>query len=57
LHYAAADNLWELAVGGTNLTNERYPTAGSPNTGSGEVGAYWNPPRQWYVTLSMKLSK
>ena len=57
IHYASPDNLWELAVGGTNLTNERYPTAGSPNTGSGEVGAYFNPPRQWYVTLSMKLSK
>jgi iron complex outermembrane recepter protein len=57
VHYASADNLWELAVGGTNLTNERYPTAGSPNTGAGEVGAYFNPPRQWYVTLSMKFNK
>jgi iron complex outermembrane recepter protein len=55
LHYSSPDELYDLAVGGTNLTNDRYPTAGSPNTGAGEVGAYFNPPRQWYVTLSMKL--
>ena len=55
LHYTAADESYDVAVGGSNLTNDRYPTAGSPNTGAGEVGAYFNPPRQWYVTLSMKM--
>jgi iron complex outermembrane recepter protein len=57
IHYTAPDSLYDLAVGGTNLTNDRYPTAGSPNTGAGEVGAYFNPPRQWYVTLSLKLGQ
>jgi iron complex outermembrane recepter protein len=55
LHYSSPDEMYDVAVGGSNLTNDRYPTAGSPNTGAGEVGAYFNPPRQWYVTLSMKL--
>ncbi|HXR90933.1 MAG TPA: TonB-dependent receptor, partial [Steroidobacteraceae bacterium] len=44
LHYTAADESYDVAVGGSNLTNDRYPTAGSPNTGAGEVGAYFNPP-------------
>jgi iron complex outermembrane recepter protein len=57
LHYVAPDELYDIAVGGTNLTNDRYPTAGSPNTGAGEVGAYFNPPRQWYVTLRVKMGQ
>ena len=57
IHYTAPDNLYDFAIGGTNLTNDRYPTAGSPNTGSGEVGAYYNAPRMWYATLSLKLGQ
>jgi iron complex outermembrane recepter protein len=55
LHYVSPDEMYDLAVGGTNLTNDRYPTAGSPNVGAGEVGAYFNPPRQWYITLRAQL--
>jgi iron complex outermembrane receptor protein len=55
IHYVAADDAYDIAFGGTNLTNDRYPTAGSPNTGAGEVGAYFNPPRQWYVTARLQL--
>src|SRR5262249_32721113 len=31
LHYVSPTGLYDLAVGGTNLTNDRYVTAGSPN--------------------------
>jgi len=55
IHYVAAKDLYDFAVGGTNLTNDRYPTAGSPNVGAGEVGAYFNPPRMWYVSLRVNL--
>ena len=54
LHYVSANDLYDLALGGTNLTNDRYPTAGSPNYGAGEVGAYFNPPRMWYLSLRAK---
>ncbi len=57
LHYVSSDNMYDLAVGGSNLTNDRYPVAGSPNTGAGEVGAYFNAPRMWYVTLGVKFDK
>ena len=33
-----------LRFGGTNLTNDRYVTAGSPNYGAGEVGGLLQPP-------------
>jgi len=57
IHYVAASELYDLALGGTNLTNDRYPTAGSPNYGAGEVGAYFNPPRMWYVSLRAKFGQ
>ena len=55
LHYISADSRYDFAVGGQNLTNDRYVTAGSPNYGAGEVGGYYNPPRMWYVSLLFKM--
>ena len=43
--------MYDFAVGGSNLTNDRYVTAGSPNYGAGEVGGYFNPPRMWYASI------
>lgn len=57
LHYISADTLYDFAVGGTNLTDDRYVTAGSPNYGAGEVGAYFNPPRMWYLQVRVTLEK
>jgi iron complex outermembrane receptor protein len=57
VHYLSSGDLYDFAIGGTNLTNDRYPTAGSPNYGAGEVGAYYNPPRMWYVNLRAKFGK
>jgi outer membrane receptor protein involved in Fe transport len=51
LHYVSPGGKYDLAFGGTNLTDDRYCTAGSPNVGAGEVGCYYNAPRMWYVTL------
>ena len=50
-HYVSKSGNYDLAVGGTNLTDDRYCTAGSPNAGAGEVGCYYNAPRMWYVSL------
>ena len=57
IHYVSATELYDLALGGTNLTDDRFPTAGSPNYGAGEVGAYYNPPRMWYLDLRVKFGK
>jgi outer membrane receptor protein involved in Fe transport len=55
VHYVSPSGQYDLAVGGTNLTDDRFITAGSPNYGAGEVGGYYNDPREWYVTLRLKL--
>jgi iron complex outermembrane receptor protein len=55
LHYVSPTGRYDLAFGGTNLLNDRFITAGSPNYGAGEVGGYYNDPAEWYVTLRLKL--
>jgi iron complex outermembrane receptor protein len=55
VHYVSPSGLYDVAVGGTNLTDDRYITAGSPNNGAGEVGGYYNPPREWYISVMAKL--
>jgi iron complex outermembrane recepter protein len=55
VHYVSPTGKYDLAFGGTNLTDDRFITAGSPNAGAGEVGGYYNDPREWYVTLRLKL--
>jgi iron complex outermembrane receptor protein len=57
VHYVSRSGQYDLAVGGTNLTDDRYVTAGSPNYGAGEVGAYYNPPREWYISLMAKFGE
>ena len=54
IHYISPTDLYDVAFGGTNLTNDRYVTAGSPNYAAGEVGAYYNEPREWYLQITMK---
>lgn len=54
IHYISPTNLYDLAFGGTNLTNQRYATAGSPNYAAGQVGAYFNEPREWYLQVTMR---
>ena len=54
IHYIAPNNSYDVAFGGTNLTNDRYIIGGSPNYGAGEVGGYINEPREWYLQVTMK---
>ncbi|MGH8138346.1 MAG: TonB-dependent receptor [Steroidobacteraceae bacterium] len=56
IHYVSSSDLYDVAFGGTNLTNDRYVTAGSPNYGAGEVGGYFNPPREWYASVRIKFA-
>jgi outer membrane receptor protein involved in Fe transport len=56
-HYLSPGGKYDLAFGGTNLTDDRYCTAGSPNAGAGEVGCYYNPPRMWYLSLRAEFGR
>jgi iron complex outermembrane recepter protein len=55
IHYVSPGSMYDFAVGGTNLTDDRFITAGSPNYGAGEVGGYYNPPRMWYLSLRVNM--
>jgi iron complex outermembrane recepter protein len=55
IHWLPASEHFELVLGGTNLTDDRYITVGSVNYTAGEVVGSYNAPRQWYVTLNMKM--
>ena len=54
VHFMPPTLKYELIVGATNLTDERYLTVGSVNYAAGEVVGTYNAPRQWYATLRMK---
>jgi len=55
MHYVSPSGMYDLAFGGTNLADDRFITAGSPNNGAGEVGGYYNDPREWYISLRVKM--
>ena len=54
IHYISPNNSYDVAFGGTNLTDDRFIIGGSPNYGAGEVGGYINEPREWYLQVTMK---
>ena len=50
LTYRAPGRNWELAIGATNLTDERYLTVGQNQVAGGTTYGTYNRPREWYVT-------
>jgi iron complex outermembrane receptor protein len=55
VHYITSDSRYDVALGGTNITNDRFITTGSPNIGAGELGGTYNEPAEWYLQLTAKL--
>ncbi len=55
MHYLPPSQHFELIVGGTNLTDDRYLTVGSVNYTAGEVVGSYNAPTMWYATLRFKM--
>jgi iron complex outermembrane recepter protein len=49
--YRARSGVWELAVGGVNLTNKRYVTYGQNQGGVAVIDATYNAPAEWFATL------
>ena len=54
IHYYSPEEKYEVTLGGTNLTDDRYLAVGSVNGAEGETVGTYNPPRQWYLGLHMK---
>jgi iron complex outermembrane receptor protein len=54
VHYVPPSEKYELILGGTNLTNDRYLTVGSVNYAAGEVVGSYNQPHTWYATVRAK---
>jgi iron complex outermembrane receptor protein len=54
LTYLTPGDRWELTVGGTNVTNQRYPVTGNEDTASGLDWVTYNAPAEWYVTARAK---
>jgi len=52
--YKEPNKHWELTVGGTNLTNERYFTNGQAQVAGGEIYGTPNRPAEWYAKLGFK---
>jgi iron complex outermembrane receptor protein len=55
VHYTSPSGMYEFAVGGTNLTNDRFITTGQSNYGAGFIDGYVNAPREWYATIRVQM--
>jgi iron complex outermembrane receptor protein len=54
LTYASPDDKYELVVGGTNITDDRFLTTGNQDTTASIIYGTYNPPAEWYVTGRIK---
>jgi iron complex outermembrane receptor protein len=52
--YISPDDDYEVVVGGTNITNDRYITTGNQDTTAGAIWATYNAPAEWFLTLRVK---
>jgi iron complex outermembrane recepter protein len=49
--FVTSDRQWEIAVFGTNLSDERYRVSGNSSAGFGLAESTFSPPREWGATL------
>lgn len=49
--YRPRDARWELSIGGTNLTNQRYVVSGQNQGGVAVIDAVYSDPTEWYATF------
>jgi iron complex outermembrane receptor protein len=52
--YRAPDEKWDVTVGGTNLTNERFINTGQAQIAGGQIFGTWSRPAEWYAKLGVK---
>ena len=52
--YKPADDRYSFAVGGTNLTDDRYIVGGTSIPASGVVAGVFSRPREWYARIGFE---
>ena len=52
--YQMAGGKYEVTVGGTNITNERYIVTGQFQGAGGEIYGTYNRPAEWYARIGVK---
>jgi iron complex outermembrane receptor protein len=52
--YMSPNDRYEIVVGGTNITDDRYLTTGNQDTSGGLIYGTYNAPAEWYITLRGK---
>ncbi len=55
IRYQSPGGKYEVSVGGTNLTDERYLVTGSINDAAGEHVGTYSRPAEWYATVRVNL--
>lgn len=54
LSYKSPSRLWDVTVGGTNITSQRYLITGQAQIAGGEIYGTYNRPAEWYARLGIK---
>ena len=49
--YRAPTGVWELSLGGENITNKRYVVSGQNQGGVAVIDASYNAPAEWFLTF------
>jgi iron complex outermembrane receptor protein len=52
--FIAPQDRYEVVVGATNATNQRYLVTGNEDSSSGLLYGTYNPPAEWYITGRVK---
>jgi len=52
--YQAEGGKWDVTLGGTNLSDERFLTTGQAQIGGGLIYGTYNRPREWYLMLHVR---
>jgi iron complex outermembrane receptor protein len=50
LTYASPEDRYELTVGGTNITDDRFLTTGNQDSTASIIYGTYNPPAEWFIT-------
>jgi iron complex outermembrane recepter protein len=54
--YAAPGDKWQISLGGTNLTDERYVVSGQNQGGVAVIDAVYSRPREWFATIRVNMN-
>ncbi len=52
--FTGSSGAWDVVVGGTNLSDDRYITTGQDQSAGGVIFGTYNPPRQWFATVRVR---